>query len=189
MVEQLLPEMVPLYDCPQEPEWHPEGDVWTHTLMVIDEARRRNGDLDRAPLAIDHAGRGVPRPRQAGRRPRMIDGRIRSPGHEDAGVAPATAFLDRLNIHTMDGCRCPRRRCSASSREHLRPGAFFKARDDGRRRRVPAPRAEGGSGAADALRARRLPWARRRLRLLGDGLVHRARTLARRGASARRRRS
>ena len=46
VIEQLLPEMVPLYDCPQDPEWHPEGNVWTHTLMVLDEARRRNGDLD-----------------------------------------------------------------------------------------------------------------------------------------------
>ena len=32
VIEQLLPEMVPLYTCPQDPEWHPEGDVWTHTL-------------------------------------------------------------------------------------------------------------------------------------------------------------
>ena len=43
--------MVPLVDCPQEPEWHPEGDVWTHTLMVIDQARARNDDLDRPRLA------------------------------------------------------------------------------------------------------------------------------------------
>ena len=31
------------------------------------------------------------------------DGRIRSPGHEEGGVAPATALLDRLNIHSLDG--------------------------------------------------------------------------------------
>ena len=35
VVEQVLPEMVPLYDCPQDAEWHPEGDVWTHTLLVL----------------------------------------------------------------------------------------------------------------------------------------------------------
>ena len=33
----------------------------------------------------------------------VIDGRIRSPGHEEGGVAPATALLDRLNVHTLDG--------------------------------------------------------------------------------------
>ena len=69
VVEQVLPEMVPLYDCPQDPEWHPEGDVWTHTLMVIDEARQRNADLDRAPADRGDARRGVPRPR-ASRSPR-----------------------------------------------------------------------------------------------------------------------
>ena len=39
-IHQLLPEMEALYDCPQDPEWHPEGNVWIHTLMVIDKARR-----------------------------------------------------------------------------------------------------------------------------------------------------
>jgi len=33
-----FPELESLIDCPQNPEWHPEGDVWNHTLMVIDNA-------------------------------------------------------------------------------------------------------------------------------------------------------
>jgi tRNA nucleotidyltransferase (CCA-adding enzyme) len=44
-VDRLFPELRALVGCPQEPEWHPEGDVWIHTLMVTDEARRRIGDL------------------------------------------------------------------------------------------------------------------------------------------------
>ena len=36
---RLFPELEALVGCPQEPEWHPEGDVWMHTLMVVDEAR------------------------------------------------------------------------------------------------------------------------------------------------------
>ena len=44
------PELLPLVGCEQEPEWHPEGDVWVHTLMVIDKARELNGDLDRPRL-------------------------------------------------------------------------------------------------------------------------------------------
>ncbi len=47
IIDQLFPELVALINCPQEPEWHPEGDVWTHTLLVIDEARRRINDLAR----------------------------------------------------------------------------------------------------------------------------------------------
>src|SRR5690606_36866013 len=35
-----FPELAALIGVPQEPEWHPEGDVWTHTLMVVDQAAR-----------------------------------------------------------------------------------------------------------------------------------------------------
>ena len=48
MIDALVPEMAALVGCPQEPEWHPEGDVWVHTLMVIDEMRAAIDDLDRA---------------------------------------------------------------------------------------------------------------------------------------------
>ena len=34
------PELEALAGCPQDPRWHPEGDVWTHTLLVCDEAAR-----------------------------------------------------------------------------------------------------------------------------------------------------
>src|SRR5439155_1388355 len=34
----VAPELVPLAQTPQDPAWHPEGDVWTHTLMALDEA-------------------------------------------------------------------------------------------------------------------------------------------------------
>jgi tRNA nucleotidyltransferase (CCA-adding enzyme) len=125
VIEQLLPEMVPLYDCPQDPEWHPEGDVWTHTLMVVDEARRRNGDLPRAELAIIMLAavcHDLGKPMTTA----VIEGRVRSPGHEAAGVAPATAILDRLNINTMDGVDV-RRQVLGIVAEHLRPSAFHKA--------------------------------------------------------------
>ncbi|MCC6988082.1 MAG: HD domain-containing protein [Acidobacteria bacterium] len=137
VVEQLLPEMVPLYDCPQDAEWHPEGDVWTHTLMVIDEARRRNADLDRARLATVMLGavcHDLGKPATTA----MIDGRWRSPGHEAAGVAPATRILDRLNINTIDGYDV-RAQVLAITAEHLRPSAFYKAKDtvrDGAFRRL-----------------------------------------------------
>ncbi len=139
VVEQVLPEMVSLYDCPQDAEWHPEGDVWTHTLMVIDEARRRNADLDRPHLATIMLGavcHDLGKPATTA----MIDGRWRSPGHEAAGVGPATALLDRFNINTLDGFDV-RGQVLAITAEHLRPSAFHKARDtvrDGAFRRLAA---------------------------------------------------
>ena len=50
VVDRLLPELRPLVGCEQDPEWHPEGDVWMHTLLVADTARALNGDLDRPRL-------------------------------------------------------------------------------------------------------------------------------------------
>ena len=47
VIDRLFPELKALVGCPQEPEWHPEGDVWIHTLMVIDQARTRIGGFDR----------------------------------------------------------------------------------------------------------------------------------------------
>jgi tRNA nucleotidyltransferase (CCA-adding enzyme) len=137
VVERILPEMVPLYDCPQDPEWHPEGDVWTHTLMVIDEARRRNGDLSRPELAIVMLS-GVCHDLGKPATTAIIDGRWRSPGHEAAGVAPATRLLDRFNIHSLDGVDV-RAQVLAITAEHLRPSAFYKAKDtvrDGAFRRL-----------------------------------------------------
>jgi tRNA nucleotidyltransferase (CCA-adding enzyme) len=136
-IEQLVPEMVPLYDCPQDPEWHPEGTVWTHTLMVIDQSRRLNPDLARAPLAVVMLGavcHDLGKPATTVH----VDGRIKSPGHEAAGLEPATAVLDRLNIHSLDGIDV-RAQVLGLVAEHLRPSAFYKARDtvrDGAFRRL-----------------------------------------------------
>jgi tRNA nucleotidyltransferase (CCA-adding enzyme) len=134
---KLLPEMHALIGCPQEPEWHPEGDVWTHTLMVIDEARTRNDDLPRAPLvtvmlaAVCH---DFGKPATTA----VIDGRIRSPGHEDAGVEPAAQLLDRLNVNSLDNFDV-RSQVLGITAHHLKPGAFYKVRDqltDGAFRRL-----------------------------------------------------
>jgi tRNA nucleotidyltransferase (CCA-adding enzyme) len=56
----------------------------------------------------------------------VIDGRIRSLNHEEEGVAPARAFLDRLNIHTLDGFDV-RAQVLALVAHHLKPGMWHKA--------------------------------------------------------------
>jgi len=137
VIHALLPEMEALYDCPQDPEWHPEGNVWIHTLMVIDKARELNGDLERSRLAAIMLGavcHDLGKPATTA----VIDGRIKSPNHEAMGVAPATAILDRLNINSMDGFDA-RAQVIGLVGEHLRPMAFFKSREtvtDGAFRRL-----------------------------------------------------
>ena len=54
---------------------------------------------------------------------------MRSRGHEAAGAAPAESFLDRINVHTIDGYNV-RSQVIALVREHLKPGEFYKKRDE-----------------------------------------------------------
>ncbi len=125
VVERLFPELAALIDCPQEPEWHPEGDVWIHTLLVIDEAARRLAALPRPQQLAVMLGavcHDFGKPATTA----YIDGRIRSLNHEEMGVPPATAFLDRLNVHTFDGYDV-RGQVLGLVAHHLKPGMWRAA--------------------------------------------------------------
>ena len=100
----------------QDPAFHPEGDVWTHTLRVLDSAaalRMRAEDplsLMLAALCHDFGKPAVSR---------MLEGRIRAFGHEAAGVPAARRFLSRLT----DEARI-HKRVESLVRMHMRPGAL-----------------------------------------------------------------
>ena len=132
IIERLFPEVLALVGCEQEPEWHPEGDVWIHTLLVVDQARTRIDDLDRARQIVMMLGAVC---HDLGKPPTtaFIDGRIRSIDHEQAGVAPASAVLDRLNIHSIDGYDV-RKHVLGIVAHHLKPGMF---------RQSPTPVSDG----------------------------------------------
>jgi len=125
VIGALVPEMAALVGCPQEPEWHPEGDVWVHTLMVVDETRAAIDDLDRPrrlTMMLGAVCHDFGKPRTTA----LIDGRIRSPGHEPEGVAPTLAWLDRLNLHTIDGFDV-RHQVVGLVAYHLAPGMWHKS--------------------------------------------------------------
>jgi tRNA nucleotidyltransferase (CCA-adding enzyme) len=137
VVDRLFPEIKALVGCPQEPDWHPEGDVWVHTLMVIDQARTRIDDLDRARQIVIMLGAVC---HDLGKPPTTAfsDGRIRSMDHEQAGVVPATAVLDRLKIHAIDGYDV-RGQILGIVAHHLKPGMFRQSKtpvSDGAFRRL-----------------------------------------------------
>ena len=137
IVDRLFPEMHALIDCPQEPEWHPEGDVWVHTLLVIDRARERIDDLPRPQqlaIMLGAVCHDFGKPATTA----FIEGRIRSRDHEAEGVAPSIAFLDRLNVHSFDGYDV-RHQVLGLVAHHLKPGMWRTARDgvgDGAFRRL-----------------------------------------------------
>ncbi|MEE2674842.1 MAG: HD domain-containing protein [Myxococcota bacterium] len=92
---RFFPELAALVDVPQDPEWHPEGDVWVHTGRVVDQAAqfRRNHEEGRdlllmfGALCHDFGKPGTTEER---------DGRIVSRGHSEEGLDPTRAFLERL---------------------------------------------------------------------------------------------
>ncbi len=128
VVDQIFPELKSLMGCPQEPEWHPEGDVWVHTLLAIDRAREESGDLPREKrlavmLAVLCHDFGKPTTTA------VVDGRIRSLEHEEAGIEPTESFLDRLKIRTLNGYPLREQVIQLVAR-HLTPSHWYKNRDN-----------------------------------------------------------
>ena len=124
----IAPELMPLAATPQDPEWHPEGDVWTHTLLCLDEARLLIDDLDPPRALAVMLGtlcHDLGKPATT----KFEDGRIRSRGHEEAGVGPTLSLLDRWNVHTRDSFPV-RDQVVALVRDHLKPGALHQVRDE-----------------------------------------------------------
>jgi tRNA nucleotidyltransferase (CCA-adding enzyme) len=127
-IDQLFPELKALIDVPQDPEWHPEGDVFVHTKLVIDRARELIDDLS-YPKQVTVMLAALAHDFGKSTTTEFIEGRTRSRGHEEAGVSPTETFLDRLKIHSLNGYDV-RGQVIALVREHLKPGEFYKKREE-----------------------------------------------------------
>ncbi len=103
-MEQLSPwfdELAALIAVPQNPKYHAEGDVWQHTLMVLDQAAALR-DKAEHPLALMLAALA----HDFGKKTttQFIRGAYHAYGHEREGLPLVTAFLRRLT--------CERELCS-----------------------------------------------------------------------------
>ena len=138
-VLKFFPELRALIDVPQDPEWHPEGDVWTHTLMVMDEAAklRQNDDKRDIRFMFSALCHDFGKPATT----LFKEGRWRSPAHDVEGLEPTESFLRRLSEEQtlIEAVK-------VNVREHLKPAMLYKARKEVRdgaiRRfamRVPIP--------------------------------------------------
>ena len=94
------PELAALIGCKQAPEWHPEGDVWNHTLCCLDafacERDEKYPGEDEENLLVALAVLCHDFGKPACTRFDSKKDRIVSRGHDEAGVAPTRAFLARL---------------------------------------------------------------------------------------------
>ena len=115
------PELDALIGCKQAPEWHPEGDVWNHTLCCLDAfAQRRKGESDALIVGLAVLCHDFGKPSTTRYDPRKK--RIRSLGHDEAGVEPTRSFLRRLtNEERILKEVVPLVRC------HMRPFAMWKS--------------------------------------------------------------
>jgi poly(A) polymerase len=88
LLEDVLPEVAALRGVAQPPEFHPEGDVWTHTLLMLEAMGRPSPALALGTLLHD-----IGKPRTF-----RIEDRIRFNGHDAVGARMAEAVLDRLRF-------------------------------------------------------------------------------------------
>lgn len=124
VIERLFPELHATIGVQQEPEWHPEGDVWIHTMMVVDAAAKKiretnglsDGEKRQVMLGALTHDYGKPLVTQ------VLDGRIRSLGHEEAGEAPTREMCARLTFAARDVDAA-----ATVAKMHLQPGMLFRA--------------------------------------------------------------
>jgi poly(A) polymerase len=123
LLQFILPEVTRLHGVAQPPEFHPEGDVWTHTLLMLELMDERAGgektipagDLAVSPPAVDPAGWGqYPSLTLAwgvllhdiGKPPTFeLSDRIRFNNHPEVGARMAASLCERLRCTTKQTIR------------------------------------------------------------------------------------
>ena len=123
ILHRYFPELHALIGVPQSPIWHPEGDVWVHTMMCVDQMKKmldKHSHMDEkeklkfmfAILSHD-LGKATTTTIEE-------DGRIRSIGHEIAGLEPTESLMLGLtNEHDFIQSLLP------LVEHHLKPSQFY----------------------------------------------------------------
>ena len=93
-----VPQLARLSGLPQDPRWHPEGDVLTHSGLAADAAATLADDAgltgdDRAVVVLGALLHDLGKARYTQHR---ADGRITSHGHAEGGVAPVEELLTSI---------------------------------------------------------------------------------------------
>ncbi len=97
---EVLPEVAQMKGVDQPPQFHPEGDVWVHTLMLLDHLPVGVSATLAWGMLLHDIGKP---PTFTPPNPKRPDDRIRFNGHVDVGVAMARTILNRLRF-SNDEC-------------------------------------------------------------------------------------
>jgi len=95
LLEHVLPEIAAMKGVEQPPEFHPEGDVFVHTLMLLEQLRDPSPTLAMAALLHD-----VGKPET-----QTFEDRIRFNQHEKLGAEMSKDICERLRMSTHDTAR------------------------------------------------------------------------------------
>jgi len=92
LLAEILPEVAAMKGVPQPPEFHPEGDVWTHVLLMLERMERPSRTLALGVLLHD-----------VGKPPTYrVAERIRFDEHPEVGARMAVEILTRLRFPHED---------------------------------------------------------------------------------------
>ncbi|MBS1798270.1 MAG: CCA tRNA nucleotidyltransferase [Acidobacteria bacterium] len=99
LLPHILPEVQKLHGVEQPPEYHPEGDVWIHTMLLLDNLPAGvSPTLAWGALLHDIGKPATFRPPD----PAVANDRIRFNGHVEVGVRIAEAILSRLRFSSEE---------------------------------------------------------------------------------------
>ena len=130
LLEEVLPEIAAMKGVEQPPQYHPEGDVWVHTLLMLD-GLPKDAPATLAWGVLLHDVGKPPTFRSA----EETGDRIRFDGHVDVGVAMAKVILDRLRFSKEDT-----EQIVALINHHMRFMEVFRMRESTLKRFIRLPR-------------------------------------------------
>jgi len=132
LLQQVLPEAVRMHGVQQPPQFHPEGDVWTHTMLLLEKLQPgASPTLAWGALLHDI---GKPATYRAPD-PKNPDDRIRFNGHVEVGVRIAEEVLGRLRFSNEETAQIV-----ALVKNHMRFGDILQMRESTLKRFLRLPR-------------------------------------------------
>ena len=99
LLNEVLPEVKRLQGVEQPPQYHPEGDVWIHTLMLLEQLSAGSSTTLAWGMLLHDIGKPATFTPPD---PKRLDDRIRFNGHVEVGVAIARTILTRLRFSNQE---------------------------------------------------------------------------------------
>jgi poly(A) polymerase len=132
LLAEVLPEAVKMHGVEQPPEYHPEGDVWVHTMLLLEKLKPGvSATLAWGALLHDIGKPATFRPPD----PKRPDDRIRFNGHVEVGVRIAEEILQRLRFSNEET-----EQIVALVKNHMRFGDILQMRESTLKRFLRLPK-------------------------------------------------